>query len=250
MPATDFGLQYRELRLPRQGGRPDECEDASAAAPERGRFALADGASESFYAGLWAALLVEAFVRSDEPQPDWRDWLPPVQADWAERAGLLTSPGENGSALPWYLESRMRQGAFATFLGLVVEGPAWHAVAVGDTCLFQVRCDRLEVAFPLTRVADFHSTPWLIGSRQPPAGVPLRQGVRLEGEGRGGDRFYLLTDALAQWFLTGHEAGGAPWRVLDELLARPREAFVGWVTEQRGAGRLRDDDVTLMAVCL
>jgi hypothetical protein len=144
----------------------------------------------------------------------------------------------------------MHQGAFATFLGLVVEGPAWHAVAVGDTCLFQVRADRLEVAFPLARAEDFHSSPWLVGSRQPPAGVPSQHSVRAEGEWRGGDRVYLMTDALAHWFLAQHEAGRGPWRVLDELLARPRDAFEGWAQAQRAAGWLRNDDVTLVAICL
>ncbi len=252
MPAADLVIQFRELRLSRGGNRADECEDASAGSADRARFAVADGASESFQAGLWANLLVEAYVRSDDLHPDWLEWLPPLQASWAELADHASRPGENGdgASLPWYLESRMHQGAFATFLSLVVEGPTWHAVAVGDTCLFQVRADRLEVAFPLTRADDFHSSPWLVGSRQAPAGVPSQQSVRLEGEWRAGDRVYLMTDALAHWFLTQHEGGLGPWRVLDELLARPREVFEGWVEEQRGAGWLRNDDVTLVAICL
>jgi hypothetical protein len=221
MPAPGLAaIGFREFRLPRRGHRADECEDASLGASDRGRFAVADGASESFLGGLWARLLVEDFVRSDELRLDWLSWLPPLQARWAEQA----SPPEkqaNGSAgsLPWYLESRLlQQGAFATFLGLVVDGPNWYALALGDTCLFQVRGGRLELAFPLTHAGDFHSSPWLIGSRQSPAGVPCQQSVRLEGDWRSGDRLWLMTDALAQWFLKEHEAGGKPWEALEELL--------------------------------
>src|SRR5437660_1616800 len=125
MPATDLALHYQELSQPRRGHRAEECEDAWAAslAAEggRGRFAVADGAAESFQGGLWARLLAEAFVGGGDRHPDWVGWLPPLQARWAEEATLDARPGggPNGHAppaLPWYLESRLhQQGAFATF---------------------------------------------------------------------------------------------------------------------------------------
>ena len=40
----------------------------------------------------------------------------------------------------------MEQGGFATFLGLVVQPTCWQAIAVGDSCLFQVREGRLQQA--------------------------------------------------------------------------------------------------------
>src|SRR2546422_823023 len=161
MPASGLCIGFRELRVPRRGHRADECEDASASAPDRGRFAVADGASESFLGGLWARLLVEDFVRSDEQHTDWLEWLPPLQRRWAEQASPAEKENGNASALPWYLESRLlQQGAFSTFLGLVAGPSSWSAVAVGDTCLFHVRDGCLELAFPLTRAEDFHSSPW------------------------------------------------------------------------------------------
>jgi hypothetical protein len=252
MPATDLALQHREFQLPRRGHAFDECEDASAAAPDRGRFAVADGAAESFQGGLWARLLVDDFVRGDEAHTDWGKWLPPLQARWAAEVGRRSAQGDRaGPALPWYLEARLQQqGAFATFLGLTVESSNWQALAVGDSCLFHVRAGRLLLAFPLTRAADFTSHPWLVGSRTSPAEVPRKQGVRLQGDWRGGDRLLLMTDALAHWFLDDKEAGGKPWQALEGLLSGPEEAFADWVALQRGAGRLRNDDVTLLAVCL
>jgi hypothetical protein len=65
------------------------------------------------------------------------------------------------------------------------------------------------------------------------------------GELAAGDRFWLMTDALAAWFLAEHEAGGAPWR---ELGARTVDDFAGWVAGRRADGRLKNDDVTLIVI--
>jgi hypothetical protein len=125
MHPPDLALTCRQFRLSRRGHRAEECQDACACAPERGRFAVADGAAESAHAGLWARLLVEGFVRCPLRQPPWAAWLPPLQARWESEVG--TSAG--GVALPWYLDHQHRQGAFATFLGLTVGPDRWQAVA-------------------------------------------------------------------------------------------------------------------------
>jgi hypothetical protein len=69
--------------------------------------------------------------------------------------------------------------------------------------------------------------------------------VTTHGELAAGDRLWLMTDALAAWFLAEHEAGGAPWRELDE---RTADDFADWVAGRRADGRLKNDDVTLVAI--
>ncbi|HZY90833.1 MAG TPA: protein phosphatase 2C domain-containing protein [Gemmataceae bacterium] len=248
MPAPVAALCYRALRVPRRGHTAEECQDAVAGAPDRSRFAVADGASESADAGLWARLLVEDFVASPARHLAWSSWLPPLQARWAAEADALLP----GGALPWYLEERAREGAFATFLGVAVEDSAWHALAVGDSCLFQLRGGALLRSFPLQRADEFGSTPWLIGSRPPGAEVAYEHGQRAEGDWQAGDRLWLMTDALAQWFLRQAEEGGRPWETLGQVLAEaaPDEAFAAWVGVARALGQLRNDDVTLAAVNL
>jgi hypothetical protein len=252
MPASGLALGYRVFRLPRRGHSADECQDASAADPERGRFAVADGAAESAHAALWARLLVEDFVHQSERQPAWAAWLPALQQRWSAEVGRSADT----PALPWYLEPGLLQGAFATFLGLVVEEASWYALAVGDSCLFQVRDGGLLRAFPVTRAADFGNAPWLVGSRKSPAELQRTNGCELQGDWRPRDRLWLMTDALAQWFLTEAEAGGRPWLALDPLVhaaadeGAARQAFATWVEERRTARQLRNDDVTLMAVSL
>ena len=248
MPAPGLDLGYTCFRLPRRGHFADECQDAALGDAERGRFAVADGASESADAGLWARLLVEDFVASPARHLAWASWLPPLQARWAAEAAALPQ----GGALPWYLEERAREGAFATFLGVVFEDSAWYALAVGDSCLFQLRGGALLRSFPLQRADEFGSTPWLIGSRPPGVEVAVKHGQRAEGEWQAGDRLWLMTDALAQWFLRQAEEGGRPWELLGQVLAEaaPEQAFAAWVGVARALGLLRNDDVTLAAVSL
>ena len=187
-------LRHQVLWLPRRGHAREEYEDAFAADPVRGRYAIADGASESSFAARWAQLLVEEFVRSAAPQPgSWADWLPAPQERWAAELGER--------ALPWYAETKFQQGAFAAFLGVVVEPGRWQAVAVGDCCLFQMRGPLLHHAFPLTFADDFDNTPWLVGSRAAATENLTAREVRAEGAWQAGDRLWLMTDALAQWFL-------------------------------------------------
>jgi hypothetical protein len=250
MPHSAPLLVCRSLQAPRRGASLEECEDAVAAVAERGRFAVADGASESAHAGLWARLLVEDFTGAAADA--WTDALPPLQRRWAEKA----DPRPGDTPLPWYLEDRLRQGAFATFLGLVVDaapesngtgaGPwRWRALAIGDSCLFQVRARKLLRRFPVEHSAEFTSSPWLVGSRTPPQGLN-----RTEGDGQPGDRLWLMTDALALWFLRQVETGLEPWLELELMLDFSAERFAEWVEGRRKARELRDDDVTLLAVIL
>ena len=65
-----------------------------------------------------------------------------------------------------------------------------------------------------------------------------------------GDCLFLMTDALAQWFLYAHEQGRRPWEAVAPLLdpSRPEDAFAAWVGGLRAGGGLRDDDVTLLGI--
>lgn len=238
------------LWLVRRGHTADEYEDASAAEDEAGRFAVADGATEGCFTGLWARLLVDGFVnhRGEEVE-DWLNSLPALQERW--------DLSVCGPELPWYAEEGIRQGAFAAFLGLVLATRPrgryqWQAIAVGDTCLFHTRRNTLLRAFPLERAADFDNLPKLVGSRSPLEAAHARQTVWTEGRGRHGDRLWMMTDALAQWCLGEVEAGRSPWSHLHSFLTSPEgeEVFALWIEGLRNGDQLRNDDVTLLAIQL
>jgi len=231
-------LRCRSFHQEKKGCAPAEYEDAFACLPEQGRFAVADGASESSYAGNWARLLVRGAVRQPGP---WGRWLP--------RARLLWQQSFQPAELPWYAEAKAEQGAHATLLTLAFQLDAdavsgrWRAQAVGDTCLFVVRANRLLKPFPLTASDQFGTTPSLLCSRR--SAVRSKR-LTLQGTWNEGDRFFLMTDALAQWFLKGWENREKPWRQLNAF--KDKDEFSSWLEQARESRAIRNDDVTLIMI--
>jgi hypothetical protein len=245
MPTRDAALAWQALWCPKRGHTPEEYEDAFAADEPAGRFAVADGASESSFAGLWARLLARHGARAAGGAFEHEDWL--------REPRLLWSADVDARPLPWYAEAKREQGAYATLLVLTVRPPAggkpgrWHALAVGDSCLFRLREGSLRAAFPVEESVAFDRNPELIGARpDAPAVVPQQA----HGESRVGDHYLMMTDALAQWFLRESESGNKPWaevaRVLDG--PEPDAAFTAWVEGLRDLGGLHNDDVTLVSI--
>jgi hypothetical protein len=231
-------------------GSPDEHnDDALAADVDRGRFAISDGAAESGFSRVWSKLLVDQFVNHATGSPDdWSKWLPEAQSRWlAELKGV---------EIPWYGEQQFEQGSFATFLGLVVktEGKRrlWHAVAVGDSCLFHVRAGKLQESFPLEESSQFNFTPKLVGSRSSIDEVAKKRAVPNHGTGQPEDRLWLISDALSKWCLAEEEAARPPWQELATFLSpdSPQTEFAAWIANLRADRGLHNDDVTLMAIDL
>jgi hypothetical protein len=203
-----------------------------------GRFAVADGASESIFAGEWARMLCEGFVADRAVARKVGPWLTLAKERWRALGG--------DRPVPWHVAEKLEDGAFATFLGVCVEAgrksaARWDAVAVGDTCLFLVEGDTLRGAFPVEQAGAFGTRPQLVGSRQ-----WSRVGVaRARGTLAAGARLLAMTDALAEWFLAEHEAGRAPWRELGLLT---ETSFPAWVDARRADRGLKNDDVTLLVI--
>ncbi|HVK08463.1 MAG TPA: hypothetical protein VM597_06760 [Gemmataceae bacterium] len=225
-------LTTRTFVVPKDGHAADECEDGYACNNPAGRFAVADGASESIYAGEWARIMCEAFV-ADPAADGVGPWLDGARGRWSAHV--------SGQPAPWHIAEKLEDGAFATFLGVVIQGGRWRAVATGDTCLFLIHQDALRGAFPVSSTGAFGTRPDLVGSL--PAGRV--KSVAARGTVLPGDRLLLATDALAEWFLREHEAGRSPWRELTGLSAAD---FPDWVTARRADRRLKNDDVTLMEI--
>ena len=248
----------RRFWLPKAGNSPEEYEDASRVVyPQRigasgrrtARAAVSDGASESAFAREWANVLADAFV--DRPpdacgftEDSMCDWLASAQEEW--RAGI---PWDR---IPWHGEAKARAGAFATLVGLTVATKpnnsrrlSWRAVAVGDSCLFVVRDDRLWLSFPLEDAAQFDNNPTLVCSNPDNAGEVGDSVHWSDGDCVAGDLFILASDALACWFLGRNAEGEKPWRT---LLALDASAWAAWVEEQRRAGLMRNDDTTLTII--
>ncbi len=242
--STDFFACWAAKR----GNSPEEYEDAFAAEDATGRYAIADGATESSFAGLWARLLVDQFVQDSHRDP----------ARWTERLSALQDQLHaqvSRRPLPWYAEAQLQRGSFATFLGVVLTvsadaGYAWRAVAVGDSCLFHTRDADLLAVFPLDRSEQFDNMPNLVGSRTSTDVIREKRELLTQGHALPGDRLWLMTDALAHWCLAEHEAAKNPWSEMELLPAsrRPQDSFTAWIEGLRDERNLDNDDVTLLVI--
>jgi hypothetical protein len=227
----------------KRGHAPAECEDQWSAAAQR--FAVADGATEASYSRVWARILTDSFcqTKTDGTTATVAAWLDAARAEWRRCADEISA-----RQLPWFTREALRAGSFASLVGLSFppETPdGWTAVSCGDACVFHVRDESLAAAIPFSDSRAFTNSPPLVPS------VETIADDRFEfvtGTAQPGDAFYLITDALAQWFLAEHEHAGQPWAILDTL--RTPEAFDAFVAEARESGALRNDDVALLSIAL
>lgn len=233
MPDTLPNPRWVSVSVPKRGNRPEENEDATAAAPDGLRFAVADGATEGWESGPWAARLVAAYVANPPEPTTFAEWLAAAR-QWA--------PPEPPGPVPWYAEEKREQGSFATLLGLELRrsrttaGWAWRAVAVGDSCLFHVRGEKLLLAVPLTSPGEFGNRPALV----PSAARPCPEPGWFAGRAEPGDRFLLATDAAAARLF-------APAALAAALAADTPDARADWC---RGVQDGHNDDVSVLALRL
>jgi hypothetical protein len=250
-------VDFAAFWLYKDGGGPRDYEDAFApaavdAAPRaRLRCAVADGATESAFSRLWARQLVSGFVSGRLTAPDLAE-LPLIGRRWARSVAHALGRDERTA---WYLERKADDGAFAALVGLEFAarpelgagGGTYAAIALGDSCFVHVHADAISRAFPLDRAAGFSARPVLLPSRPAPADDFAGAIARVGGTWRPGDTFYVMSDALACWFLASAERGDRPWRELDRFGRADRAAFRDWVQELRPS-KLKNDDVTLLRI--
>lgn len=214
------------------------------------RFAVADGATEAIFSGVWASLLTAAWSdgQLSFENADYTDSLASLGATW-----LATVPTQS---MPWWAEEKLASGAFSTLAGLLITqdgtSPAkWRFSAVGDSCLFLIRANQVIVKCPLSESAQFSSSPYLIGSSKSQHNSIGDHLFFLDGELTAGDELILATDAISCWFMYQLEQGAKP----SELLvfrehANSDLAFLEFVEGARAEQHMRNDDVTFMSILI
>lgn len=254
--------------VPKRGSSPQEYEDAVWVGPDGDgsgelqasslTMAIADGASESLLAGRWARRLVEVFGtnKATRTRPAFVAAYRTAVGEWDDEvAEYMKEREDRGSPIQWYEEPGLAKGAHATILaaqfrdGRGGRAPTWSASALGDSCLFQVRDELLYASFPMSDATSFTYQPPLLASRGVDESV-LRRHVKVTTcDWERGDSFYLMTDALAAWFLRLNESGGRPWEPLRDMDTLDAELdFADWVEEQRDRDQINNDDTTLVRI--
>ena len=242
-------ILINSFSVQKAGNAPHENEDAkwplesetTLKEPEV-RIAISDGATCSTYSRIWSRLLVREYGRRRMNRWNANERLPRLARVWRR---VTYRPD-----MPWYAKAKMRDGAFATFVGLELKEAdsvgRWSALACGDSVVLHERSDQLLRVFPSLRSRDFSNSPRLLGTLAPSGSAELLE--MTDGEWQDGDCFYLMTDALACWYLSRTESGEYPWAGLTDLRFTNDPTFEHWIDALRERAQIKNDDCTLVVV--
>ncbi|MEQ8791752.1 MAG: protein phosphatase 2C domain-containing protein [Pirellulaceae bacterium] len=242
-------FEHRAFWLPKDVGRTEEFQDAWCVDEERGLAAIADGVSSSLFSASWAKILTKAVV-DDPPYVD----DPPSLPDWFQehRDAWIEPIDENG--LAWHQKPKFKLGAHTTLLWVemyvadekktgVRDASEIYGYAVGDSCLFHVREDKVIRSFPLTDSQSFLNDPHVIGSIDKQQDH-LLQFETWESYCQPGDLLVLCTDAIAAWAVARMENGTPPkWR---SYWNRDPDEWRREILDLRERQEMRADDATLL----
>lgn len=253
-----------KFQEPKRNCATEDCEDAASVGDKPLEFdlelhelrvAIADGASEALLAKFWARRIVDELATDGiGSEAAYHRALDRAINAWP---GFLDSyklrRESDGKPIQWYEEPGLAKGAYATALSLRLQGGAkrpWQCFATGDSCMFQIRDDVLIAVHPLTSSAEFGTSPALIPSRPLDWDLVRSRTTSCQGTWQGEDMIFLATDALSAWILAEHEASRPPWNCLGDLGTADHPPFSDWVASRREAGRMKDDDATLVRIHL
>src|SRR5262249_425603 len=147
----------------KRGNSAEEIEDAFAIDEKHAFAAISDGASEGIFVRRWAQLLTQSYIdhRIDPADTIKRlAWISACRKVWLEQIDF--------PRLRWSQQNKVDEtGGAATFLSWQLGrapdgGLAWKAWAIGDSCLFWIRRNKLRATFPVTHSHHFANAPWLL----------------------------------------------------------------------------------------
>ena len=238
-------------------------------------FAISDGATQGMLNREWARILVKSFSDLSKSRSDikevLRETIDKSIVEWnkiREQYVVNKNSVLDENEYRWLFE----YGSSATFLGLTFDSDYWEAIAIGDTCSFVLDKKENCFPFPIEEESNFTDSPKLISSL-PDRNADMDQHIKhvrekLEKE----NTFYLMTDALAHWFLSEYKMGKKPWNQINHQLALSKtriripwpfkmqirrgvknalstrtkfEEFEDWVNKLRESAEVVNDDTTL-----
>ena len=235
----------------KKGDTPTDCQDAAALNKDRDRYAIADGATRSFFPKTWAEILVKGFCEEATlplHQEGWREWIEPLRQRWLEQVTSTVQETKRYISIDRLSKS---ESAAATFVGLEIDRKksVWKAMIIGDSCLFHVSDSKLKESYLIKKPEGFTNRPDIFASF---AKDSLYEPTFKNGQVKTGDIFILATDALAKWIIQHEQVGkfkGALERLI-KIEADHQNQFDDFVKEARETDgiHLVDDDVGLLLI--
>ncbi|MBU3658695.1 MAG: hypothetical protein FGM14_02395 [Flavobacteriales bacterium] len=220
-----------------------DCADNYAVNKSNHRFSVADGVSKSFFPKVWSEILVSHFVERTDLEES--ELIKVCQSEWQKRIDELVSLPET----KWFTKSQYsrKDPALATFVGLQFfeTEKKWSASALGDSFLFFVPNNFKEYEKELVKLSSkvepiaFDNFPdYLTSIGDSHKGRPKEKSGNLRN-----GTFYLMTDALAEWFINeGEKAIGkiTVWQ--------SQEDFERFITQAIEENQLTNDDCALLCI--
>lgn len=202
---------------------------------------ISDGASESFDARAWSRLLVKRHKSN-----------PKFSLKWLETVTKAYEKNIDFQSLSWSKQAAYSRGSFASLLS-IIENPEARTVevfSIGDSLGVLIQEDEMIETFPYKKSVDFNNHPELLCTKNSindfVSKPEFNQTHRITWPIDGKTTIMMMTDALGAWCLQKAELGQPGWEILTGIrhLSDLREI----VRRERGLGKMRTDDTTLIVI--
>lgn len=253
-------LEYKSFKIGKKIER-DYCEDAIAVNPERNRFAVADGVSNSFRPEIVSQYLVDKFVNAELPVSDWQKALyttvgKDLEQTWLEGVDNFLNGFKGFEREIQELRMQSLGSGASTFCGMIlnIDNNTLDYAVLGDSCLFILPDEgKYEVVTSCASqeeengwAIDFTSTTDCIqvGNYEPESEENWRIGSMPVHCGY----IALMTDGASQWFqgvLASKDDNITKylWNILDTP-----QKFIEFVQNSRINGSPLSDDIAILLV--
>lgn len=214
-----------------------------------GRFAVADGVSQSHLSNIWANIICQSYVKSSLPA--YENWIEHYVSNemvsdchlWESQAEevMRTAPSEKAFLLQLTQEEYRYAGS--TLAGIVVEKQKLFYHVLGDSCIFVFdNQGRLEKCLSTVKEGESITThPDYLCSGGRMVGVPLHGILPLKT-----GYVMIMTDAFSDWFKAKISQHPSFVNKLWELSCHGN--FIHLVESARDNDdiKMKDDDVALL----
>ena len=220
-----------------------DCADNYAVYKNTHKFAVSDGVSKSFFPKIWSEILVTNFVeRTNLKQVEL---IKVCQEQWQKRIDEIVSLPDT----KWFTKSQYnrKDPALATFVGLQFfeKEKKWSASALGDSFFFFVPMGYKDYQKELVKLSskvepiEFDNFPdYLTSIGDSHKGRPIEKSGNLRN-----GTFYLMTDALAEWFI--NEGENAIGKI---TLWKSQADFERFITQAIDDNHLTNDDCAILCI--
>ena len=226
----------------------ENCQDRFGVNSDTKSLAVSDGMGASWQQKIWAQILVEEFIRSNDWEPTF-DTIKPLCSLWRKKVKDSIAHLKETKApqnLIFRNERCLAEGrsAGATFVGIRFDDNKWNGSVLGDSCL--IEWDGKEAKFYTSQDGDeFDSYPDYFDSDENKTGKGLP--LNINGTLTKDTHLLLVSDSFSDFLFEKKKQEKIAKYISRLLSISNHEDFENLVDDWRHAG-MHNDDTTLVIV--